>query len=97
MKKRGNKKLTEEQLTKRRNVAFSRKIRTVFTNAGFTHLNTLNKHKKIGNRDIEIDSIFFYDNIMLICEDTGAASKDKDHIRKKKESFNEIKENFPIF
>ena len=34
---------------------------------------------------------------MLICEDTGASSKDKDHIRAKQEAFNEIKENLSSF
>lgn len=91
------KKLTGEQLVKRRNTDFRRKIRTVFTNAGFTFLSTLNQQTKIGNRKIEIDSVFLFDNVLLICEDTGAASKDKDHIRKKKEAFNEIKENFSEF
>lgn len=95
MKKK--KKLTEQQLINRRDAAFRRKIRATFMNAGFTYLNTLNKHKKIGNRVIEIDFIFLYENVMLICEDTGAASKDKDHIRKKNEAFSEIKENFPNF
>ncbi|WP_231683710.1 DGQHR domain-containing protein [Phosphitispora fastidiosa] len=91
------KKLTDRQLAQRRDAAFRRKIRTIFTSAGFDHLNTLNKHKKIGNRVIEIDSIFIYENIILICEDTGASSKDKDHIRTKKEAFNEIKENLSTF
>lgn len=91
------KKLTEEQLVKRRDAAFRNKIRTTFTNAGFTHLNTLNKHQKIGSRVIEVDAVFLYENVMLICEDTGAAAKDKDHIRKKKEAFDEINGNFSEF
>jgi hypothetical protein len=95
MKKK--KKLTEQQLISRRDAAFRRKVRSTFTNAGFTYLNTLNKHKKIGKRVIEIDFIFIFDNVMLICEDTSASSKNKDHIRKKKEAFIEIKENFSDF
>ncbi|WP_058301063.1 DGQHR domain-containing protein [Gorillibacterium timonense] len=91
------KKLTEEQLVKRRDAAFRKKIRTTFTNAGFIYLNTLNKHQKIGSRVIEVDAVFLYENVMLICEDTGAAAKDKDHIRKKKEAFVEINRNFPEF
>lgn len=91
------KKFTEEQLAKRRDAAFRKKIRSTFTNAGFTFLNTLNKHQKIGNRVIEIDAIFVYENVMLICEDTVAANKNKEHIRKKKEAFDEINQNFSDF
>ncbi len=95
--KKKKRKLTEQQLISRRDAAFRRRIRTTFTNAGFTYLNTLNKHKKIGNRVIEIDFIFIFENVILICEDTSASSKNKDHIRKKKEAFNEIKDNFQDF
>lgn len=91
------KKLTEEQLAKRRDAAFRRKIRSTFTSAGFLYLNTLNKHQKIGNRVIEIDAIFIYENVMLICEDTGTTTNIKDHIRKKKEAFDTINSNFSEF
>ncbi len=87
-------KLTAEQKTKRRDAEFRKKIRNIFVNSGFCHLNTLNKHVKIGHRDIEIDAVFFYHNVMLICEDTGAKTKIKEHIRKKVEAFTEIEQNF---
>lgn len=90
-------KLSEEQLTKRKESIFKRKIRNTFTNAGFEYLSTMNKHFKIGHRVVELDYVFFYKNIMLICEDTCASGKDKDHIRKKKEAFDEINRNFADF
>lgn len=97
MVKQKKKKITNQNVTSRKDAAFRRKIRNIFVNAGFTHFNTMHKHKKIGNRTIEIDSIFMCENIMLICEDTGSASKDKDHIRSKKEAFDEIKKNLSLF
>ena len=90
-------KMTKEQLDRRRDAAFRRKIKTIFTSAGFTHLNTMNKHQKIGLRDIEVDAVFIYENVLLICEDTGSAAKDKDHIRKKDEAFGIIREHIGDF
>ena len=84
----------EEQKKKRKDAAFRRKIRNIFVNAGFKYLSTMDKHVKIGKRIVEVDAVFFYENILLICEDTGASAKDKGHIRKKKEAFDEIHDNF---
>lgn len=92
-----SRKLTEEQLSKRKEAAFRRKIRNTFTSAGFEYLSTMNKHIKIGHRVVELDYVFFYENIMIICEDTCASGKDKDHIRKKNEAFGEINSNFSCF
>lgn len=84
------KKLTPAQMKKRQDRAFKNKIRNIFVNAGFEYLNTENKHIKIGHRTIEIDAVFFYENILLVCEDTGTTAHVKDHIRNKKEAFDEI-------
>lgn len=89
-KKNKKRKLSSEQ--KEIN-SFKNKIKNVFMSAGFSYINTRNKHFKIGNRIIELDLLFYYENIVLICEDTTSTKKDKDHIRKKKEAFNEIENN----
>jgi DGQHR domain-containing protein len=91
--KKKKKELTDEQIIKRRDVAFQRKIKTIFVNAGFEHLNTRNEETTIGNRVMEIDSVYFYENILLICEDTGATNDIKKHIRNKNEVFDEIAKN----
>lgn len=91
-------KLSKDQIEKnRQHRLFKNKIRTIFVTAGFEYINTTNKHVKIGNRTVEIDAIFIYENILLVCEDTTATTHHKDHIRTKNESFNEIKENFSDF
>ena len=54
-KKKKSRKLSPEQMQKRKENAFSRKIRNVFLNAGFTYIVTQNIHFTIGNRIVEIN------------------------------------------
>lgn len=91
------KKLTEDQLLKRKDAAFRRKIRSIFTGAGFSHLNTRDKHNKIGQRTVEFDAVFYHENILLICEDTRVKNNITDHIRNKNEAFEEVRNNFSDF
>ena len=104
MKKRAKKttrKLTEEQRLamqkKRQDAAFKKKIRTTLSDSGFNYIPTADKHFVIGHRKVELDYLFVYENIVLICEDTCGAKKDKEHIRKKSEAFREIQANIPTF
>ena len=61
-KKCTKKKLTAEQkaaqLKKRKVLAFRKKIRSSFTDAGFTYFSTLDKHFPIGTRTVELDYLF---------------------------------------
>lgn len=91
-------KLKEEQSRKRKARQFKNKIKNIFITAGFRYLDTSDKHIKIGLRTVEIDSVFFYENILLICEDTGTSTKNiKEHVRNKSEAFDEINKNFNAF
>lgn len=100
-KKCTKKKLTAEQkaaqLKKRKELAFRKKIRSSFTDAGFTYFSTLAKHFPIGTRTVELDYLFLYENIIVICEDNTKQKKDIDHIRNKNESFAEIRNNKTAF
>lgn len=100
-KKCTKKKLTAEQkaaqLKKRKVLAFRKKIRSSFTDAGFTYFSTLDKHFPIGARTVELDYLFLYENIIVICEDNTKQKKDIDHIRNKNESFAEIRNNKTAF
>lgn len=92
--KRTSTKLTAEENNKRKKDAiFRKKIRDTFTGMGFAIFPTANKHFKIGNRLVELDHAFMYENILVICEDTCGKNKDKDHIRKKNEAASEIRSN----
>lgn len=100
-KKCTKKKLTAEQkaaqLKKRKVLAFRKKTRSSFTDAGFTYFSTLDKHFPIGTRTVELDYLFLYENIIVICEDNTKQKKDIDHIRNKNESFAEIRNNKTAF
>lgn len=100
-KKCTKKKLTAEQkaaqLKKRKVLAFRKKIRSSFTDAGFTYFSTLDKHFPNGTRTVELDYLFLYENIIVICEDNTKQKKDIDHIRNKNESFAEIRNNKTAF
>lgn len=100
-KKCTKKKLTAEQkaaqLKKRKVLAFRKKIRSSFTDAGFTYFSTLDKHFPIGTRTVELDYLFLYENTIVICEDNTKQKKDIDHIRNKNESFAEIRNNKTAF
>lgn len=100
-KKCTKKKLTAEQkaaqLKKRKVLAFRKKIRSSFTDAGFTYFSTLDKHFPIGTRTVELDYLFLKKNIIVICEDNTKQKKDIDHIRNKNESFAEIRNNKTAF
>lgn len=85
--------LTGEQLLKREKKAFKTKIRNIFTGAGFKYIPTNDHEMIIGLRKIEVDSLFIYENIWLVCEDTVKTSDIRDHIRIKNEAFGEIKKN----
>lgn len=81
---------TPDQLLEREKSAFKRKIRNIFTGAGFNYVPTNDKEMNIGLRKIEIDSLFIFENIWLVCEDTVATSNIRDHIRTKNEAIGEI-------
>jgi len=88
---------TEEQLMRRKKTAFKRKIRMIFTGAGFEYISTNDHEMTIGHRKVEIDSLFIYENIWLVCEDTIKTTGIREHIRTKNEAVGEIKGNLSDF
>lgn len=89
--------LTPEQQQVRMKASLKRKIRSIFTGAGFSYIPTNDHEMNIGLRKVEVDSLFIYENIWLICEDTVKTTNIKDHIRTKNEAFGEIKHNIQLF
>lgn len=89
--------LSAEQLLVREKRSFKTKIRNVFTSAGFKCIPTNDHEMKIGLRKVEIDSLFIYENIWLVCEDTIKTTDIRDHIRTKNEAINEIRKNTSNF
>ncbi|MGB2947604.1 MAG: DGQHR domain-containing protein [Rhodococcus sp. (in: high G+C Gram-positive bacteria)] len=62
---------------------FTRSIRTMFINMGFAHIPTEGKEAKFGKKTVELDSVFLYQNIILIVEDT-TSTKAFDHAKNKR-------------
>lgn len=89
--------LTPEQLLKREKTFFKKKIRNIFTTAGFQYIPTNDHEIKIGRRTGEIDSLFIYENIWILCEDTVKTTNIRDHIRTKDQIFGEIFGNLDDF
>ena len=88
---------TQEQIDKWAKSVFKRKIRNIFTGTGFTYVPTNDHEMTIGLRKVEVDALFIYENIWLLCEDTVKTSDIRDHIRIKNEAFGEIKRNLSVF
>jgi len=97
IKGKKRKPLTPEQQLARTKAAFKRRIKNIFTGAGFTYIPTNDHEMNIGLRKVEIDSLFIYENVWLLCEDTVKTTNIRDHIRTKNEAFREIKLNLPFF
>ena len=95
--KKKRKPLSKEQIEKRQKSLFKRKIYNIFTGAGFKYIPTNDHEMKIGLRTVEVDSLYIFENIWLICEDTITGTNIRDHIRTKNEASGEIRNNFEEF
>lgn len=96
-KKKSKRIMSDEQKLKIQKSAFKRKIRNIFTGAGFNYIPTNDIEMKIGLRTVEVDSLYIYENVWLICEDTIKETGIRDHIRTKNEAFGEIINNLEEF
>lgn len=98
-KTKGTKKrtLSPEQLEKRAKSFFKNKIVKTFTDAGFHYVPINDQEMCIGLRKVEVDALFIFDNVWLICEDTIKTTNIRDHIRTKNEAFGQIKSNLSCF
>jgi DGQHR domain-containing protein len=85
----------EEKIKKREDAAFRRKIISVFKNIKFEYLNTEGIHRRFGLKKGELDYVFLYENIILVCEDTTTTGKEKikEHLKNKKILTDEIRKD----
>jgi DGQHR domain-containing protein len=91
-KPKGRKPPSAEQLRKREERAFSRRIKNVFKNLGFRHLATEGKERKFGHKTGELDAVYLYENLIIVAEET--TSKDaREHLKNKHLLFREISSN----
>ena len=86
--------LTVEQIKKREERAFTRRIQAIFRNVGFVHLPTASIERKFGSKTGELDNVFVFDNVVIVCEDTiASAGNVREHLKNKKLLFDEIAAN----
>lgn len=93
-KKKKINKIDEQEIQKRK---LKNRIKSIFSNAGFFFIKSGKTQFCLNNRDIEIDSIYIYENVLILCEDTIKTSGIMDHIRTKEEAYKIIKTNFKDF
>lgn len=67
-------------------------IQSTLKAMGFEYLRTEGKHIEFGGQKGEFDSIYLYENILLLCEDT-VVQDIKGHIKKKHIFFEQIENN----
>lgn len=84
--------LTPEQRNRREATRFSKRILNTFTSAGFLYLPVKNQERRFGLKIGELDAVFLFENVLLICEDTIQSSprEIKEHLRNKNLLFQEV-------
>ena len=82
---------TQLQQQRRAQLALHKKILTLFKAMGFVYRPTEHIQFHLGGRDMEMDAVFAYENIFIICEDT--LSTDTAHLRTKNDTMQRIKSN----
>jgi DGQHR domain-containing protein len=88
------KKLSPEEKKKRREeTKFKQDIKTVFTNSSFIQIPTRHVHFEFVGRTGELDNVFLFENILILCEDTTLKDNDdlKGHLLKTDDFFEHIR------
>ncbi len=85
----------EEKQKHREEKKFRTDINTIFLNAAFTQIPTRNEELVLNGRKFDVDNLFIYENIIVLCEDTTLSdgNKIRDHLRKTAENFDNINNN----
>lgn len=82
----------EEKRIKREQNKLHKSIMKVYKDMGFEYIRTNDKHKIFGGQKSDIDNVFIYENLILLCEET-ISQDNKAHIRKKKDYYEKILDN----
>lgn len=92
-RKPGRRKLSDAERRQRAEQrAFTRRVKSTFTNAGFVHLPTAGIERQFGRKTGELDHVFVFENIVLVCEET-IEKEPRVHLKNKKLLFDEIEAN----
>ncbi len=93
--RRAKQRLSPEEARRRRESRrFKSDIRTVFANAGFVQVPTRDVTVVVAGRKSDFDSVFVFENVVAIVEDTELASGSiGDHLRKKVDFFEHLRDH----
>ena len=83
----------EAKQQKRLKRALTKQVLETFAGMGFVHFKTEHLQFKLGGRSIELDHLFAFQNVMIMCEETIGASDEHAHLRTKNESMRIIIEH----
>jgi DGQHR domain-containing protein len=87
-----------EKEQRQREQGFKVQINTIFKNAGFQQIATRNHEFTFAGRTGEIDSLFLFENILVVSEDTCLSTANlKDHINAKAVFFRHILDHAQAF
>lgn len=73
--------------------SLTKQVLETFEGMGFVHFKSEHKQFKLGGRSIELDHLFVFQNVIIMCEETVGASDEHDHMRTKNESMRIITEH----
>ncbi|CAG1020580.1 hypothetical protein MTYM_00376 [Methylococcales bacterium] len=86
---------SEQKEQKKREKKLHEDILNLFRRMGFEYIKTDGRHVTFGGQKSDIDRVFLYENVILVCEET--TGKDSDHLRKKYDFIERIVEQKDSF
>lgn len=76
----------DNKLKERLKRALTKQVLETFEGMGFIHFKTEHMQFKLGGRLIELDHLFIFQNVIIMCEETMGTSHEHDHMRTKNDS-----------
>src|SRR5580698_9655650 len=91
LKKKKKRKKKKQPLTplEKSQKKLNKTILEMFRLMGFEYIRTGGKHQTFGGQQGEIDNVFIFENIILLCEET-LVTNPGDHLRKKYDFYEKI-------
>ena len=88
VKKKQKKKKREQQAERKRRLNFSKQIHEIFVFSGFESLHVNGFQFELGDRSNELDHLYVFENVVIICEDTIKEIRRKEKAADNNQSYN---------
>mgnify|MGYP001590766500 FL=1 len=73
----------EQKEQKKREKRLHVDVLNLFKRMGFEYIRTDGRHVTFGGQKSDIDNVFLYENVILVCEETSGKDSEYNHLRKK--------------